>query len=259
MSLLDRVPQEKPAKFPKPKAAQGGDEFDDLLDAEKAKWEPPEANLIPRMENMLHLSATDKHPRTNVEKEDNFLQIRRERIKRILMQFGEPGYVDSINNLLKIFDDVDNIEAEGETVLRKLGTYGVEAGQLIGWIAACRYLIGMDKKVGLLQIRLDEIYYGNYEKAMKSVIEMQLGISLGVDKKTGEEKRIAPSSLSTSDKLIESWIQTNVPEYNELRKDIVVVATVCETLDLVLKQINQSAMNMSNILRQYPAPMLGTK
>lgn len=265
MNILDRIPEEKPAKFPKRQKAvepqaetqeQEPDEFDRLLEAAAKEPKPDIASTIVQMENLAQLAATDKYPRASVALEDVFMQTRRERVKRILMQFGEKAYIDSINNLLKVFDDPDNMEAEGGNVLRKLGTYGAEAGQLIGWLTACRYLIGVGKVDGLLKIRLDEIYYGNYEKAMKAVVEMQLGISLGPDKKTGEDKHLPPSAISTSDKLIESWIVNNVPEYQELRKDIVTVATIAETILLVLNQINQSAKNADSILRQYPAPML---
>lgn len=261
MSLLDRAEDEIPKKSRKAKEPEPivDDEFDNLLGMEKQKWQTQQKldDILPKMDNLAQLSATDTYPRVTVKAEDVFILHRRERIKRILMQFGDQTYIDSITNLLKIFDDPDNMEAEGENVIKKLGTYGAEAAQLIGWLTACRYLIGHGKTEGLLHIRKDEVFYEKYEEALKKVVELQTTIPAGVDKKTGEVKYLAPSSISTSDKMIESWIVNNVPEYNELRKDITVVSTIAETIKLTLWQLNASADSMNAIIKQYPAPMLG--
>lgn len=251
LDLEDKEPKPKKTYASKPASDP---EFESVLEAEQNKWKNPKQDLgelFPKVENLARLGVAEAYPRKSVHDEDIFTTHRRERITEVLMETGNQDYINRIESVLKIFDDPDNILHERDTIIKKLGTYGADAGDLIGWIADCEFLVGSSRREGLLQIRLDQVFHGQQEKAIEEIVKHQASIDAGIDAK-GVVKKMAPSSMLLSADMVKGWIINNVPEYSELRKDIAVLSTITETLKRILYQLNGSAENMSNLLRTYP-------
>lgn len=194
------------------------------------------------VDTLVGVQATEAYPRTNAVGDDQFIQTRRERFIRALMEAGKPDYAESVRRLMVTYDDISTVE-HGNVLVEKILTYADRSADLIEFAEAG------DLLKDLLEIKLQKLIAANREAGEKAVVERQAAIVIREDAVSGKKSLLAPSSISISDKAVFDWIVVNVPEWEETSKDIATIKNLTVTFRRFLWLINHVAERNENVMR----------